>query len=343
MVDTAREMNFSDIVVATNNFSDSNRVANVDFGAVYRGILDDRYILVKRHNIKTPALQQEFAIELSNLGRLNHRYLMHLRGWCTEQGEMLVIYDYAPSHLLLTHYLFLRPNRQIKANSSSVLQWKHRYNIVKSIAYAIRYLHEEWEEQVILRGITSSTICIAPDLMPRLNSIALAEFLTRSEHGYLVGKGKNDAVLRGIFGYISPEYMESGIATTMTDVYSFGVVMLEVVTGEMAVDFRRSDVLLVQRIHEFEVRKTKYEKLADWRLDGAYNHKELVRMLKLGMACTRSDPDVRPSMRKIVSVLDGYDKSFMEEKLRKEGREEWKQKNACLLSRVKRGKVLGVQ
>lgn len=338
MVDTAREMTYSEIISATDNFSESNRVAEVDFASAYRGILDNRYILVKRLNMKTcPALRERFATELLNLGRLRQRNLMQLRGWCTEQGEMLVIYEYAANHRLLTHHLFHHNPK----NGRSVLQWKHRYNIVKSLAYAIRYLHEEWDEQVIHRSITSSAVCIDPEMNPRLNSLALAEFLARNEHGHHVVVDKNNSV-RGIFGYISPEYMESGIATTMADVYSFGVVMLEVVTGEMAVDFRRSEVLLVQRIHEFEGRKSKYEKLADSRLGGAYNHKELVRMVKLGMACTRSDPDVRPSMRKIVSILEGYDKCFMEEGQRKEGREEWRHKNACLLSLTKSSQALGI-
>ncbi|KAJ6751311.1 hypothetical protein OIU85_001807 [Salix viminalis] len=109
----------------------------------------------------------------------------------------------------------------------------------------------------------------------------------------------------GIFGYMSPEYLEHGEATPMADVYSYGVVVLEVVSGQMAVDFRRPEVLLARRVHEFEAQKRPLEDLADIRLNGAYDHEELIRVVKLGIACTRSDPGLRPTMRQIVRILDG--------------------------------------
>lgn len=337
MIETPREISFKEIISATNNFADSRRVAEVDFGTAYHGILDNQHhVLVKRLGMKTcPALRARFTNELQNLGNLRHRNLVQLRGWCTEQGEMLVVYDYSATRLL-RHPLFHQDHR------SGHLQWHHRYNIVKSLASAIRYLHEEWDEQVIHKNITSSSIILDSDMNPRLGCFALAEFLTRNEQDHHHVADKNYSV-RGIFGYMSPEYMESGEPTPMADVYSFGVVILEVVSGQMAVDFSRPEVLLVKRVHEFEAQQRRYEELADWRMDGEYNHKELVRMVKLGMACTRSDPKLRPSIRQIVNILDGYDKCFIEQGQRKESAEEWKRKNHSSLSLIKRIQALGIQ
>ncbi|KAL6127357.1 hypothetical protein ACLB2K_075398 [Fragaria x ananassa] len=191
-----------------------------------------------------PALRARFSNELQNLGRLRHRNLVQLRGWCTEQGEMLVVYDYLADHLL-SHLLFRKDYRF----GNSVLQWRHRYNIIKSLASAILYLHEEWDEQVIHRNITSSAVILDPDMNPRLSSFTLAEFLTRNDYGHHAVTDTSKSA-RGIFGCMSPECMESGEVNTMTDIYSFGVVMLEVITGQMAVDFRRPEVLLVRRVHE---------------------------------------------------------------------------------------------
>ncbi|CAL5347644.1 unnamed protein product [Camellia sinensis] len=339
MVDTPREISYKEIISATNNFADSRRVAELDFGTAYHGFLENQqHILVKRLGMKTcPALRARFSNELQNLGRLRHRNLVQLRGWCTEQGEMLVVYDYSANRLL-SLLLFHHDHK----NVNSILRWRHRYNIIKSLACAIRYLHEEWEEQVIHRNLTSSAVILDLDMNPRLSSFALAEFLTRNEHGHHIVIDKNRSV-RGIFGYMSPEYMESGEATTMADIYSFGVVVLEVVSGQMAVDFRTPEVLLVKRVHEFEARKRPYEELADWRLNGVYDHKELVRMIKLGMACTRSDPESRPSMRQVVQILDGHDKCFMEKGQKKESREEWREKNASSLSLIRRIQALGIQ
>ncbi|KAK3187862.1 hypothetical protein Dsin_027423 [Dipteronia sinensis] len=208
MVETPREISFKEIIAATNNFSESRRVAELDFGTAYHGFLDNsHHILVKRLGMnKCPALRARFSNELQNLGRLRHRSLVQLRGWCTEQGEMLVIYDYSETRLL-SHLLFHNNDHGI-GHSHSILQWHHRYNIVKSLASAILYLHEEWDEQVIHRNITSSAVILDPDMNPRLSSFALAEFLTRSDHGHHKVTDANKSV-RGIFGYISPEYIEN--------------------------------------------------------------------------------------------------------------------------------------
>ncbi|KAI7758096.1 hypothetical protein M8C21_002087 [Ambrosia artemisiifolia] len=336
MVEPPREITYKEIISATDNFSDSNRLSEVDFGTAYYGVLDNHDILVKRLGMKTcPALRVRFANELANLGRLRHRNLIQLRGWCTEQGEMLVVYDYSANRLLgqlLSHH---------NHRKSDFLRWDDRYNIVKSLACAIRYLHEEWEEQVIHRNITSSAIYIDPDMNPRLGSFALAEFLTRNEHGHHVVIDKKVCV-RGIFGYMAPEYMEQGEATPMADVYSFGVVVLEVVSGRMAVDFRRPEVLLVKKVHEFEFRNRNYEEIVDPRLDGEYNRKELSRLVKLAMACTQSNPNLRPTMAQIVSILDGHDRRLAGER-EAENMDEWKERNMLSLSLIRRIQALGIQ
>lgn len=331
-VETPREISYNEIISATNNFSDNNRVAELDFGTAYQGFLENRHhVLVKRLGLKTcPALRTRFSTELHNLGRLRHRNLVQLRGWCTEQGEMLVVYDYLASRLL-SNILF--------HNSCKVLEWHHRYNIIKSLASAIAYLHEEWDEQVIHRNITSSSIVVDPDMNPRLTSFALAEFLTRNEHGHHVASSDNS--VRGIFGYMSPEYMESGEANTAADVYSFGVVVLEVVSGQMAVDFRHPEVLLVKRIRGFEATDRPFEELVDPQLDREYEHQEFVRLLKLGLACTHSSPHLRPSMRQVASVLNGNSSCFTQGC--KERIEEWKRANAYSLSLVRRIQALGIQ
>ncbi|KAL4561113.1 hypothetical protein LXL04_033275 [Taraxacum kok-saghyz] len=297
MVEPPREITYNEILSATDNFSDSNRIAELDFGTAYHGVINNREIIIKRLGMKTcPALRGRFANELSNMGRLNHRNLVQLYGWCTEHGEMLVVYHCMANRLLgqlLSHHNHRR--------SQPVLQWGHRYTILKSLAGAVQYLHNEWEEQVIHRNITSSAIGVEPDMNPRL-----------------------------------------GEATTMADVYSFGVVVLEVVTGQMAVDFRNPDVLLVKRVHEFESQEKNYERLVDPRLDGEYDHEELVRLVKLGVACTWSNPGLRPTMRQVVSILDGRDKCLMEVG-QKENIEEWKERNALALSLVRRVQALGIQ
>lgn len=341
VVETPREISYKEIVCATSNFSESRRVAELDFGTAYHGILDDNcHVLVKRLGMKTcPALRDRFSNELRNLGKLRHRNLVQLRGWCTEQGEMLVVYDYSASRIL-SQQLQQIHNKGRNDYRCSVLEWHHRYNIVKSLASAVLYLHEEWDEQVIHRNITSSAVILEQDMNPRLSSFALAEFLSRNEHGHHVVNDTTKSV-KGIFGYMSPEYVDSGEATSAADVYSFGVVVLEIVSGMMAVDFRYQEVLLVKKVHEFVIRKRPLKELADIRLNGEYNEKELIRLVRLGIACTSCDPQLRPSMRQIVSILDGNDKLLNMKNM--ESREEWRDRNACSLSMIRRIQALGIQ
>ncbi|KAF8721521.1 hypothetical protein HU200_023028 [Digitaria exilis] len=344
-VDMPREISYKEIVAITNGFSESQVVAELDFGTGYEGFLDNNghgrvHVLVKRLGMKTcPALRVRFARELCNLANLRHRNLVQLRGWCTDHGEMLVVYDYSPGSLL-SHYLTRRDG-----DDAVVLSWRQRYNIVKALASAILYLHEEWDEQVIHRNITSSAVFLDPDMNPRLGSFALAEFLSRNEHHgggghHVVVSSTNSA--RGIFGYMSPEYMDTGEATTMADVYSFGVVLLEVVTGTMAVDGRLPEVLLVRKVQHFEQLNRPVEALADRRLDDKFDRRELVRLAKLGIACVRSDPAARPSMRNIVSILDGNDQVLDKFEQRKESTEDWQRRNAANLALVRRFHALGI-
>ncbi|KAI3915611.1 hypothetical protein MKX01_015436 [Papaver californicum] len=337
-VDTPREISYKELVSATDNFSEDRRVAELDFGTAYHGYLDNRHrVLVKRLGMRTcPALRDRFSDELQNLTKLRHRNLVKLRGWCTEQGEMLVVYDYSACQLL-SHLLF----QQRLENRNPALKWSHRYKIMKSLASAILYLHEEWDEQVIHRNITSSAIILDQNMNPRLSCFALAEFLARNEHGHHVIIDPNKSV-QGIFGYMSPEYIQTAEAKTSTDVYSFGVVVLEVVSGRMAVDFRRPEVLLVKKVHEFENQQRSLLELVDGRLDGDYDHKELARLIRLGKACTNSNPELRPSMRQIVSILDGND-SLLKEVQRPENREELQSQNGCSLSLIRRIQALGIQ
>ncbi|KAL9661597.1 hypothetical protein QQ045_026421 [Rhodiola kirilowii] len=340
MFETPREISYKEIISATDAFSEANRVAELDFGTAYHGILDNlHHVLIKRLNMKTcPALRVRFANELRNLGRLRHRNLVQLRGWCTEQGEMLVVYDYLPNRLL-SHILM---HHHEPGNYQNTLSWYHRYNIIKSLASAILYLHEEWDEQVIHKNITSSAVVLEPDMNPRLTGFALAEFLIRNENGHHVVIDTSRSAC-GIFGYMSPEFVESGKATTAADVYSFGVVVLETITGHIAVDFRTPEVLLVKRVQGFEARKRPLEELADWRLDREYDQMELMRLIKLGIACTKSDPDERPSMRQIVRILDGNDEWLTNKGLTKGTVEDWNLRNASSLSLIRRIQALGIQ
>ncbi|CAA7395865.1 unnamed protein product [Spirodela intermedia] len=335
-MDMPREIPFREIVEVTKNFSRAQVAAEMDFGKAYHGYLDHRFhVLVKRLSMKTcPVLRRRFSDELHNLGRLRHRHLVQLRGWCDEQGEMLVVYDY-PSGGLLSRHLFLG------GGTTTTLPWRRRCSILRSLASAVLYLHEEWEEQVIHRNITSSAVFLDPDKNPRLGCFSLAEFLTRDHHGGGATTATSSSA-RGIFGYMAPEYIDGGEVTPMADVYSFGVVIMEVATGRRAVDFSCPDVLLVKKMRKFMEKKKPLEQMVDRKLGEDYEPGQLWQLLQLGLACTHSDPQRRPTMRQVASILGGNDKLLRAVGWKKEGRELWWQRNAAALSLVRRLQALGI-
>ncbi|GLJ07527.1 hypothetical protein SUGI_0069140 [Cryptomeria japonica] len=333
LVDAPREFGLREILAATDNFSDESMVAEMDFGTAYRGLLRDSNlrVLVKRLGMKTcPALRSRFAHELHNLGRLRHRNLVQLRGWCTEKGEVLVIYDYLMNRSLSKMLYFQK--------KSFVLDWSSRYRIIKGLAAGLLYLHEEWEQTVVHKSVTSANVFLDGDLNPRLGGFALAEFLNQGDDSH-----HSTGSVRGIFGYMSHEYVVSGKATTEADVFSFGVVVLEVVCGRMATDFRCPNVLLVKWISNLE-RKGMLCNAVDVRLQGSYDVEEIRRLLKLGLFCTRRDPKARPTMRQITHILDGDDRLLMSVEALPDNSEPEKDSktSACALL-IRRMQALGIQ
>eukprot|EP01018_Ginkgo_biloba_P025744 Gb_32233 [translate_table: standard] len=332
LVDAPRELSLRDITMATDNFSEAKMVAEMDFGTAYYGTLPDsnQRILVKRLGMKTcPALRSRFEHELSNLGRLRHRNLVQLRGWCTEKGEVLVVYDYM-MHRSLSKMLFYK--------KGFVLDWPSRYKIIEGLSAALLYLHEEWEEKVVHKSVTPTSIFLDSDLNPKLGNFALAEFVTHGDTTHSSG------TVRGIFGYMSPEYVASGRATAEADVFSFGVVVLEVVCGRMAVDFRCSDVLLLYRLRNLEKKGGVGTDAVDPRLEGQFDAKEMTRLLQLGLLCTRTDPKVRPTMRQVAQILDGDDRLLMSLQTLPEDAQDWYESTAAEASLlIKRIQALGIQ
>lgn len=332
LVDAPRDFTLREILAATENFSEQRMVAEMDFGTAYRGVLPESNlrILVKRLGMKTcPALRSRFAHELSNLGQLRHRNLVQLRGWCTEKGEVLVIYDYMMNRSL---------SKMLFYKTGFVLDWASRYRIIKGLALGLLYLHEEWEQTVVHKSVTSGNVFLDGDLNPRLGGFALAEFVTRGDETH-----HTSGTVRGIFGYMSPEYIASGWATTDADVFSFGVVVLEVVCGRMAVDFRCPDVLLVERIRNME-RMGMLADAVDVRLNGQYDEKQMGRLLNLGLVCTRCDSKARPTMRQITHILDGDDRLLMSLQVIEENTmPDCDSTSACSRMLIRRMHALGIQ
>ncbi|XP_023924342.2 L-type lectin-domain containing receptor kinase IV.1 [Quercus suber] len=283
---------YKNIYKATKGFSDKELLGEGGFGKVYKGILrsSNTQIAVKKVSHDSKQGMKEFVAEIVSMGRLRHRNLVQLLGYCRRKGELLLVYDYMPSGSL---------EKFLHGNGRTKLNWLQRFQIIKGVASDLLYLHEEWEQVVLHRHVKSSNVLLDAELNGKLGDFGLARLY---DHGAI----PQTTNVAGTVGYLAPELARTGRATTCTDVFAFGAFMLEVACGRKPVDIRGlpEEAILVDWVFGCW-RKGAILDASDPKLEGNYAVKEMELVLKLGLLCSHPTPAVRPSMRQVMQFLDG--------------------------------------
>ncbi|CAG7910464.1 unnamed protein product [Brassica rapa] len=280
---------FRNLYKATKGFKENQLLGAGGFGKVYKGILPSgTQIAVKRVYHDAEQGMKQYVAEIASMGRLRHKNLVQLLGYCRRRGELLLVYEYMPNGSL-DNYLFNNQN----------LTWSQRLNIIKGVASALLYLHEDWEQVVLHRDIKASNILLDADLNGRLGDFGFARFHDR-------GENLQATRVVGTIGYMAPELTAMGVTTTWTDVYAFGAFILEVVCGRRPVDPERppEQMILLKWVAICGSRDSLMVTV-DSKLEGNFKADEVKMLLKLGMLCSQSNPENRPSMRLIVQYLKG--------------------------------------
>ncbi|KAJ4704629.1 Receptor lectin kinase [Melia azedarach] len=282
---------YKDLYIATKGFRDRELLGTGGFGRVYRGILPTSKIeiAVKRISHESRQGMREFVAEIVSLGRLRHRNLVQLLGYCRRKGELLLVYDYM-SNGSLDKYLYDQPKM--------TLNWRQRFLVIKGVALGLLYLHEEWEQIVLHRDVKASNVLLDAELNGRLGDFGLARL-------YDHGTDPQTTHIVGTLGYLAPEHTRTGKATASTDVFAFGAFLLEVACGRRPIDPRAptEDVVLVDWVLGLYYRGELVE-ARDPNLGTEYIAEELELVLKLGLLCSHSEPRARPSMRQVVQYLE---------------------------------------
>ncbi|KAL5082211.1 hypothetical protein RYX36_010632 [Vicia faba] len=284
-------ISFQEIHEATRGFSEENVVAVGGNGKVYKGILQGVEVAVKRIPQEREDGMREFLAEVSSIGRMKHRNLVGLRGWCKEEkGSLILVYDFM-NNGSLDKWIF-------ECEEGKMLTWEERMQVLKNVAAGILYLHEGWEVKVLHRDIKASNVLLDKDMNARLGDFGLA--LMHEHHGQVASTTK----VLGTLGYIAPEVIRTGRASTMSDVFGFGILLLEVICGRRPIEELKPgliewvrSLMLVSQLHNAVDERLKAR--------GGYPIEEAERLLHLGLMCSNSDPSVRPTMRQIVKSLEG--------------------------------------
>uniref|UniRef100_A0A2N9J158 Protein kinase domain-containing protein n=1 Tax=Fagus sylvatica TaxID=28930 RepID=A0A2N9J158_FAGSY len=203
---------YKNLYKATKGFSDKELLGAGGFGKVYRGILPSSNIQIAVKKVSHDSKQgiKEFVAEIISMGRLRHRNLVQLLGYCRRKGELLLVYDYMPNGSL---------DKFLYNNEKSNLNWIQRFRILRGVAAGLLYLHEDWEQVVIHRDVKASNVLLDSELNGRLGDFGLARL-------YDHGTNPQTTHVVGTIGYLAPEFTRTGKATTCTDVFAFGAFML---------------------------------------------------------------------------------------------------------------------
>ncbi|OAY83755.1 Inactive protein kinase 75 [Ananas comosus] len=287
-----RWFTYSELELATNGFSKANFLAEGGFGSVHRGVLPDgQAIAVKQHKLASSQGDLEFCSEVEVLSCAQHRNVVMLIGFCVEDKRRLLVYEYICNGSLDSH---------LYGRNREPLEWAARQKIAVGAARGLRYLHEECRVGCIVhRDMRPNNILVTHDFEPLVGDFGLARWQPDGDLGV-------ETRVIGTFGYLAPEYAQSGQITEKADVYSFGVVLVELVTGRKAIDINRpkGQQCLTEwarpLLEEYAI-----DKLIDPRLGHLYCEEEVYCMLHAASLCIRRDPHARPRMSQVLRILEG--------------------------------------
>ncbi|CAN6689957.1 unnamed protein product [Malus baccata var. baccata] len=279
------------ILIATNNFSITNKLGEGGFGLVYKGKLEEgKEIAVKRLSSSSGQGMEEFKNEMLLISKLQHKNLVRIMGCCVKDDEKLLIYEFMPNRSLDT--LLFNPMRR------AVLDWGRRFNIIQGVARGLLYLHRDSYLKVIHRDLKVSNILLNEKMNPKISDFGLSRIVEAAQSLSTTHK------VVGTLGYMSPEYAMGGIFSEKSDVYSFGVLLLEIISGRKSTSFyykEEQQGFLAYVWHLWN--EGRGLKFVDEVLADSYSLSEVTRCMRIGLLCVQDKAADRPTMPDVVFML----------------------------------------
>ncbi|CAH9144861.1 unnamed protein product [Cuscuta epithymum] len=291
-----------ELEVSTNGFSVENVIGEGGYGIVYYGVLEDNTIIAVKNLLNNRGqAEKEFKVEVEAIGRIRHKNLVRLLGFCVEGAHRMLVYEYVDNGNLEQ---WLHGD----VGPHSPLTWEIRMNIVLGVAKGLSYLHDGLEPKVIHRDIKSSNILLDKQWNPKLSDFGLAKLLG-SEKSYITTR------VMGTFGYVAPEYASTGMLNERSDVYSFGILLMEMITGRNPVDYSRppGEVNLVEWLKNM-VSNRNAEGLSDPKLQEKPCSRALKRILLVALRCVDPNAQKRPKMAHVLHMLEADDFPYREDR-----------------------------
>ncbi|XP_028768728.1 wall-associated receptor kinase 3-like [Neltuma alba] len=281
-----------ELKIATNNFDESRILGRGGQGTVYKGILsDNRHVAIKKSRISGNHRQiKDFINEVAVLSQINHRNVVKLFGCCLETEVPLLVYEFVDNGTLLEHIDPLK-------NKNS-LSWETRLRIAAETAGAISYLHYAASIPIIHRDIKSTNILLDHNHRAKVSDFGASKLVPLDET-------QITTVVQGTLGYLDPEYLFTGQLNEKSDVYSFGVVLVELITGNKAVEFNRPEERNLAMHFASLMKEDNLRKILDKRVLDVKNAGQLKEVAFLARRCIRVNGEERPTMKEVAMELEG--------------------------------------
>ncbi|XP_052202496.1 probable LRR receptor-like serine/threonine-protein kinase At1g06840 [Diospyros lotus] len=287
-IDGVKGFTYEEMALATSNFN--AQIGQGGYGKVYKGILaNGTAVAIKRAQEGSLQGEKEFLTEIELLSRLHHRNLVSLIGYCDEEGEQMLVYEFMPNGTLRDH---------LSGKSKESLGFAMRLRIAVGSAKGILYLHTEADPPIFHRDIKASNILLDSKFNAKVADFGLSRLAPVPDIEGIV-PAHVSTVVKGTPGYLDPEYFLTHKLTDKSDVYSLGVVFLELLTGMQPISHGKNIVREVTIAHQSGM----IFSVIDERM-GSYPSECVEKFISLALKCCQEETDARPSMAQVVRELE---------------------------------------
>ncbi|XVF02200.1 hypothetical protein REPUB_Repub04eG0155600 [Reevesia pubescens] len=287
---TPKRYSYTDILAMTNNFK--HKLGQGAFGSVYKGqLLPNGYLVAIKMLVSCKLSEEKFVKEVSILGRIQHGNVMNLLGFCSEGSKRALVYDYMPNGSLDKHIFS-------KGGNAGQFRWEILHEIALGIAKGIEFLHSKFALRIAHFDIKPQNILLDQNFVPKITDFGLAKLYPK-KYDFVSISATNEKI-----EYMAPELIsrDYGPVSCKSDVYSFGMVLLELASTRNGYEATDSNKLYLPSWVYDQINDRK-----DIELENVIGSETTIarKMFIIGLWCTQTNALDRPSMARVVEMLQG--------------------------------------
>ncbi|XP_035542786.1 rust resistance kinase Lr10-like isoform X2 [Juglans regia] len=282
---------YSEIKKMTKGFRE--KLGEGGYGTVFKGTLRSGCLVAVKMLGQSKTDGQDFINEVATIGRIHHINVVQLIGYCVHGSKRALVYDFMPKGSL-NKYIF-------SSEESFFIDNEKTYNIALGVARGIEYLHRGCDMQILHFDIKPHNILLDENFTPKVSDFGLAKLYSIEDNTICL------TAARGTLGYMAPElfYKNIGGISYKADVYSFGMLLMEMVGKRKNINAfaeHSSQIYFPSWVYD----QFNYGKDIEIESCATEEEKEIVKkMIIVALWCIQTNPSNRPSMNKVIEMLEG--------------------------------------